>query len=475
MKARIILSADKKDFYKELFSLAIPIGMQNLLVALIGATDALMLGRFSQDAVSAVSLANQVVFIMNLFIGAVVGGGGVLLAQYWGKGDRENINRVIGIGCYVAGAISILFALVMMAFPRPLMGLLVNDAALVEIAADYARIVGPSYILNSITGVYVGAHRSMENPKLGLIIFSISMCTNTFLNWVLIFGNLGAPALGVVGAAAATLTSRVVEFVAMAIYALTNRRFRLQFALLLRPSRELVGKFVRYSSPVVLNETMWGLGTTLYKVIMGHMEGSAAILAARALAGNIEDICSVAIFAVAGSTAIIVGREIGAGRRDTVYEVGATMNTLALLCGGVLGGLLVLAAHFLLPAWVYPIFDLSARSAGIATMMLTFTGTTLALRAFNSTNIVGVLRGGGDVRTAMRIDILPLWAVALPLAALFGLALKWGIFWVYIGITMEQVSKFGFGVGRFRSRAWINDVTVARYQREETPSRSADT
>ena len=315
----------------------------------------------------------------------------------------------------------------------------------------------------------------MENPKLGLIIFSISMCTNTFLNWVLIFGNLGAPALGVVGAAAATLTSRVVEFVAMAIYALTNRRFRLQFALLLRPSRELVGKFVRYSSPVVLNETMWGLGTTLYKVIMGHMEGSAAILAARALAGNIEDICSVAIFAVAGSTAIIVGREIGAGRRDTVYEVGATMNTLALLCGGVLGGLLVLAAHFLLPVWVYPIFDLSARSAGIATMMLTFTGTTLALRAFNSTNIVGVLRGGGDVRTAMRIDILPLWAVALPLAALFGLALKWGIFWVYIGITMEQVSKFGFGVGRFRSRAWINDVTVARYQREETPSRSADT
>ncbi len=462
-------------FYKDVVILAIPIILQNLVTTSLGLVDTLMVGMLGETPLAAVTTANMPVFVIQLVIFGLQSGSSVLISQYWGKGDRENINRVIGIGCYVAGAISILFALVMMAFPRPLMGLLVNDAALVEIAADYARIVGPSYILNSITGVYVGAHRSMENPKLGLIIFSISMCTNTFLNWVLIFGNLGAPALGVVGAAAATLTSRVVEFVAMAIYALTNRRFRLQFALLLRPSRELVGKFVRYSSPVVLNETMWGLGTTLYKVIMGHMEGSAAILAARALAGNIEDICSVAIFAVAGSTAIIVGREIGAGRRDTVYEVGATMNTLALLCGGVLGGLLVLAAHFLLPAWVYPIFDLSARSAGIATMMLTFTGTTLALRAFNSTNIVGVLRGGGDVRTAMRIDILPLWAVALPLAALFGLALKWGIFWVYIGITMEQVSKFGFGVGRFRSRAWINDVTVARYQREETPSRSADT
>ena len=363
------------------------------------------------------------------------------------------------MGCYVAGAISLLFALAMSGFPTQLMGLLTNDPALAELAAGYARIVGPSYILNSITGVYVGAHRSMEHPRLGLIIFSISMCTNTFLNWVLIFGNLGAPQLGVTGAATATFLSRVVEFLVMVVYALANRRFRLRLGLLLRPGTELLWRFLRYSGPVVVNETLWGLGTSLYKVVMGHMEGSTEILAARALAGNIEDICTVVIFAISGTTAIIVGREIGAGRREHVYEVGATLDTLAFLCGLIIGIPLILGAWFVFPWLVYPFFHLSETAGSITTMMLTFIGVFLALRAFDSVNTVGVLRGGGDVRAATIIDTTPLWFVSLPLAALFGLVFQWGIFWVYVGIMAEQFVKFGIGLYRLRSREWINDVT----------------
>lgn len=450
-------------FYRDVVVLAFPIVAQNLITTSLGLIDTFMVGALGEAPLAAVTLANIPIFVIQLVIFGLQSGSSVLISQYWGKGDTDSINRVIGIGCYVAGAISILFALVMCAFPRELMGLLTDNTELVDIAAGYARIVGPSYILNSLTGVYVGAHRSMENPRLGLIIFSISMCANTFLNWVFIFGNLGAPRLGVTGAAAATLASRVLEFAVMLVYALLNRRFRLRPAQMLRPGRDLLWRFVRYSSPVVINETLWGLGTSLYKVVMGHMEGSTEILAARALAGNIEDICSVAIFAVGGTAAIIVGREIGAGRdRETVYQVGATMDTLALLCGAFIGVVMIVGTRLFLAPVVYPLFQLSETSSGVATMMLTFTGAFLALRSFNSTNTVGVLRGGGDVRCAMFIDILPLWCVALPLAALFGLVLKWGIFWVYIGIIMEQVSKFGAGVRRFRSRVWINDVTVAK-------------
>ena len=451
-----------KAFYRDVVTLALPIVGQNLTTTPLGLVDPFMVGALGEAPLAAVTLANIPVFVIQLVIFGLQSGSSVLISQYWGKGDTDSISRVIGVGCYVAGAISVLFALAMSGFPEQLMGLLTNDPALAELAADYARIVGPSYLLNSITGVYVGAHRSMEHPRLGLIIFSISMCTNTFLNWVLIFGNLGAPRMEVAGAALATLLSRVVEFLVMAGYALANRRFRLRPALALRPGAELLWRFLRYSGPVVVNETLWGLGTSLYKVIMGHMEGSTEILAARALAGNIEDICTVIIFAISGTTAIIVGREIGAGRgRESVYQAGAVMDTLALAAGGVIGLLLAGASWWVLPRAVYPRFQLSPSAAGTATMMLTFTGLFLALRAFNSNNTVGVLRGGGDVRAAMCIDILPLWCVALPLAALFGLALKWGIFWVYVGITMEQVAKFGAGVRRFRSRVWINDVTRA--------------
>ena len=449
-------------FYRDVVTLALPIVAQNLITTSLGLVDTFMVGALGEAPLAAVTLANIPVFVIQLVIFGLQSGSSVLISQYWGKGDTDSINRVIGVGCYVAGAISLLFALAMSGFPTQLMGLLTNDPALAELAASYARIVGPSYILNSITGVYVGAHRSMEHPRLGLIIFSISMCTNTFLNWVLIFGNLGAPQLGVTGAATATFLSRVVEFLVMVVYALTNRRFRLRLGLLLRPGTELLWRFLRYSGPVVVNETLWGLGTSLYKVVMGHMEGSTEILAARALAGNIEDICTVVIFAISGTTAIIVGREIGAGRgKESVYQVGAVMDTLALAAGGIIGLLLAAAAWWVLPWAVYPRFLLSDTASQTATMMLTFTGVFLALRAFNSNNTVGVLRGGGDVRAAMRIDTLPLWCVALPLTVLFGLVLKWGIFWVYVGITMEQVTKFGAGVRRFRSRVWINDITRA--------------
>lgn len=451
-----------KAFYGEITRLAIPIILQNLVTTSLGLIDTFMVGTLGETPLAAVSLANIPIFVVLVLIFGLQSGSSVLISQFWGKEDRDSISRVIGIGCYIAGAITLLFALVMTCFPAQLMGLLSNDPSTVAVASEYARIVGPSYLFNSITGVYVGAHRSMGNPKLGLVVFSISMCANTFLNWIFIFGNLGAPALGVVGAAVATLSSRVLEFVVMAVYALNNRRFRLNFQALLRPGQALLFKYIHYAAPVVCNELLWGLGSSMFKVVMGHMEGSTSILAARAVAGNIEELSYVVVFAIAGSAAIVVGREIGAGRSDTVYEIGATMNTLAFLFGGGICVFLLVGAWWVLPQWVYPLFQLSETASAIASMMLTFVAVSTPFRAFTATNIVGVLRGGGDVRAAMYIDLIPLWLISIPLSALFGLGLQWGIFWVYVGIESEQFLKFFWGLHRFRSRAWINDVTVLK-------------
>lgn len=448
-----------RKFYRDVVLLALPILLQNLTTTLLGLVDTFMVGMLGEAPLAAVLVANIPVFVVQLAIFGFQSGSSVLISQFWGKEDTQSINRVIGLGLYLAGAVAVVFAAVMFLFPVPLMSLLTDNQELAPLAAEYARIVGFSYIFNSVTAIYVGAHRAMANPGLGTVIFSCSMCANTFLNWVFIFGNLGAPAMGVAGAATATLLSRILEFVIMAVYALTNKRFRLDFAALARPGRVLLGKFIHYSAPVVCNETLWGLGTSLYKVVFGHMEGSTEILAARALAGNIEDLCSVAIFAVAGTTAIIVGREIGAGRKDTVYEVGAALNTLAMLCALVIGVILLLCTWFLFPWMLYPVFHLSKTAGDIATMILTFVGATLALRAFNTTNIVGVLRGGGDVQPATLIDITAMWGFALPLSAVLGLVFRLNVFWVYLAIELEQVLKFFTGMHRFRSRKWIHDVT----------------
>ena len=454
-------------FYRNVARLALPILLQNLCTTLLGLIDTFMVGALGEAPLAAVLVANIPVFVIQLVIFGLQSGSSVLISQFWGKGDTESINRVIGLGCYVAGAISLAFASVMFFLPEQLMGLLTDNQALVPLAAQYARIVGFSYIFNSLTGVYVGAHRSMENPKLGMIIFGASMLTNAFLNWVFIFGNLGAPALGVVGAAVATLSARVLEFVIMFSYALTNHRFRLKPAVLFRPGRALLAKFLHYSGPVVLNETLWGLGTALYPTIMGYMDGSTEILAAYAISGNIEKVCTVIVFAIAGTAAVIIGREIGAGRLDTVYDTGRTLNTLSFLAGLTVGVLLILGTLYFISPVVYPNFGLSREAQDIATMMLLVTFSFLSVRSFNTTNIVGVLRGGGDVRAATLNDVLPLWCFALPLSAFFGLVLKLDIFWVYLSISLENVVKFFIGLWRFRSGAWIHDVTQVSYQKND--------
>ncbi len=458
-----------KAFYRNLVLLTLPVVLQNLVTTSLAMVDTFMVGMLGETPLAAVTLANLPIFVIQLMVFGIQSGSAVLISQYWGKKDTDSINRVVGVAAFVAGGISVLFALILFFFPTQVMGLLTNDNGLRDIAAQYGRIVGFSYIFNSLTGVYVGAHRSMENPKLGLIVFSISMCANTFLNWVFIFGSLGAPRLGVVGAALATLISRVIEFAVMALYAGFNKRFRLRPGLVLRPGADIARKFLKYSTPVVLNETLWGLGTSLYPTIMGHMAGSTEILAAYAVAGNIDRFCTVAVMAVGATSAIIIGMEIGAGRSDQVYDVGKTLIVVSMGLGAAIGAVMLLATYCVLQPFIYPIYPAFLNCPGaarITTIMLTIAALFLPARAFNTTSIVGVLRGAGDVRFATAIDLLPLWVVALPLAALAGLAAKLDILWVYLAIEAENVSKFFLGVARFRSGNWIHDVTQTSFQKE---------
>lgn len=458
-----------KAFYRNLLLLTLPIVLQNLVTTSLAMVDTFMVGMLGETPLAAVTLANLPILVIQFLVFGIQSGSSVLISQYWGKKDTDTINRVVGVAAFVAGGISVLFALILFFFPAQVMGLLTNDAGLRDIAAQYGRIVGFSYIFNSLTGVYVGAHRSMENPKLGLIVFSISMCTNTLLNWVFIFGNLGAPKLGVVGAALATLISRILEFVVMVLYAGFNKRFRLRPALVLRPGGEISRKFLKYATPVVLNETLYGLGISLYPTIMGHMNGSTEILAAYAVAGNIDRFCTVAVMALGATSAIIIGMEIGAGRSDQVYDVGKALIVVSMALGVAIGAVMLLATYFVVEPLFYPIYPAFQNCPGaarITTIILTIVALFLPTRAFNTTNIVGVLRGGGDVRTATLIDLLPLWLIALPLTALIGLVAKLDILWVYLAIETENITKFFLGVFRFRSGNWIHDVTQVTFKKE---------
>ena len=451
----------EKGFYRKLLALALPILLQNLITNSLGLVDTFMVGTMGQLPLAGVTLANIPVFVVQLMMFGIQSGSSVLISQYRGKGDIKAINRVMGIGMYAAGAIGLAFALVMGLLPHPFMSLFGDDPQVVATAARYARIVGWSYFFDSFVQVYNGVHRAMGNPTRGLYILGVSMACNTFLNWVLIFGNLGAPRLGVEGAALATLLARILSCAIAVVWAVRDRNFRLDPVLLFRPGGEMIRRFIRFSTPVMCNETFWGLGTSIFPTIMGHMAGSEEILAAYAIAGNITNLCTVGVFAIAGTAAILVGQEIGSGNAGRVYSLGALLNTLAFLFGAAAGALFLGLLYLFVAPVLYPLFQLSPPAGDICTLMLTMVFLMMPLRSLECTNIVGVLRGGGDVKMATLIDLTPLWAVALPIAAVSGLVLKAGIFWVYLGMMSENVVKAVLGLWRFRSGKWIRDVTVA--------------
>ena len=448
-------------FYPRLISLALPILLQNLITNSLGLVDTFMVGTMGEGPLAGVTLANIPVFVVQLMMFGIQSGSSVLISQYRGKGDMGAINRVMGIGMYAAGAIGLTFALIMGFLPTQFMGLFGTDAAVVATAARYARIVGWSYLFDSFVQVYIGVHRAMGNPSRGLVILGASMASNTFLNWMFIFGNLGAPRLAEQGAALATLLARVLSCSIAVGWAVLDKQFKLSPALLFRPGGEMTRRFIRFSTPVMCNETFWGLGTSLFPTIMGHMEGSQEILAAYAIAGNITNVCTVGVFAISDTAAILIGQEIGSGRADRVYSLGALLNALAFLFGLGAGLLFLGLLHWFVIPVLYPLFGLSSAAGDICTMMLTVVFTMMPLRSFECTNIVGVLRGGGDVRMATLIDLTPLWVVALPLAVLSGLVFKAGIFWVYLSMMSENLVKGILGIRRFLSGKWINDVTVS--------------
>lgn len=447
-------------FYKRMGLLALPLILQNLITTSLGFVDTFMVGLLGNTELSAVTAANSPIFLVQVIIFGLISGLTVLVSQYWGKGDTEAINRCMGVAMYAGVGIAGIVALALFLSPRLVMSFVTNNPLLIEAGAPYLQIVGISYVFNAASSVYVGMQRSTENPAMGMIVFAVSMLLNTFLNYLLIFGKFGIPAMGVTGAAIATLTSRIVEFLIVAVYALANQRVPLRPAALLRPGVMIFKSFVKYSTPVIFNETMWGLGTTVMTAIMGHMVISTEMLAAYAIMGNLDKFSTVACFGVAGATAVIVGKRIGEGaKKEEIYSLGCCLLAVSLLVGTVVALLLAGALPLVFIPYLYPLFHLEGLALQIAVIMCVVYICMMPMRAFDITNITGLLRAGGDARMASVIDLSPLWFVAVPLTALTGLVLNAPVVVVCASIQMENLCKMPWGIHRLRSRKWINDVT----------------
>lgn len=448
-----------RGFYRSAIALMLPMILQNLVTNCMALADSFMVGALGETELAAVTMANSVFYVLSLIIFGIQSGTGVLVAQYYGKGRLDAINRIMGMGYYVSLGLTALIALLAFFFPMQLMQLVTNNPDLWEPGAEYARIVGFSYVCMAFSGVYIAVQRSMENPGLGAILLTVSGALNILLNYMFIFGKWGAPAMGCAGAAVATLLSRVLEVLVVTGCFFRSKRLPVKPGLMLRPGRIIAGDFIKYSLPVVLNEGMWSLAMSLYSIIMGHMPNSTPILAAYTIAGNIDRMAAVALFAAGNATAVIIGRDIGCGDTKEIYGKGVALNFVCFVTGIISMGILLTIRATLLDGFIFPLMDISAEAGELAKMMLAFIAVVMPLRSLNLCNIVGVFRGGGDVRFGLICDIGPLYCVCLPAAALCGLVFGLGITAVYVCICLDDFCKVFLCLPRLRSGKWINSVT----------------
>ncbi len=448
-----------RGFYRSAIALMLPMILQNLVTNCMALADSFMVGALGETELAAVTMANSVFYVLSLIIFGIQSGTGVLVAQYYGKGRLDAINRIMGMGYYVSLGLTALIALLSFFFPMQLMQLVTNNPDLWEPGAEYARIVGFSYVCMAFSGVYIAVQRSMENPGLGAILLTVSGALNILLNYMFIFGKWGAPAMGCAGAAVATLLSRVLEVLVVTGCFFRSKRLPVKPGLMLRPGRIIAGDFIKYSLPVVLNEGMWSLAMSLFSIIMGHMPNSTPILAAYTIAGNIDRMAAVALFAAGNATAVIIGRDIGCGDTKEIYGKGVALNFVCFVTGIISMGLLLTIRATLLDGFIFPLMDISAEAGELAKMMLAFIAVVMPLRSLNLCNIVGVFRGGGDVRFGLICDIGPLYCVCLPAAALCGLVFGLGITAVYVCICLDDFCKVFLCLPRLRSGKWINSVT----------------
>ena len=448
-----------RGFYRSAIALMLPMILQNLVTNCMALADSFMVGALGETELAAVTMANSVFYVLSLIIFGIQSGTGVLVAQYYGKGRLDAINRIMGMGYYVSLGLTALIALLSFFFPMQLMQLVTNNPDLWEPGAEYARIVGFSYVCMAFSGVYIAVQRSMENPGLGAILLTVSGALNILLNYMFIFGKWGAPAMGCAGAAVATLLSRVLEVLVVTGCFFRSKRLPVKPGLMLRPGRIIAGDFIKYSLPVVLNEGMWSLAMSLFSIIMGHMPNSTPILAAYTIAGNIDRMAAVALFAAGNATAVIIGRDIGCGDTKEIYGKGVALNFVCFVTGIISMGILLTIRATLLDGFIFPLMDISAEAGELAKMMLAFIAVVMPLRSLNLCNIVGVFRGGGDVRFGLICDIGPLYCVCLPAAALCGLVFGLGITAVYVCICLDDFCKVFLCLPRLRSGNWINSVT----------------
>ncbi|WP_406766064.1 MATE family efflux transporter [Candidatus Clostridium radicumherbarum] len=444
---------DKK-FFKALLRLAVPIVLQNLVLSSLNLVDTIIIGGLGERAIASVGLANQYFFLLNLLLFGITSGSSIFTAQYWGNKDIKNIKRVLGICVITGGLGALIFTIGGLLIPEQILGIFSKDRDVIILGGQYLRIIAFSYIITSISFAYSFTLRSTGQVKIPMFVSITALGINTFLNYALVYGYFGLPKMGVQGSALATLIARIIEMTLLLfIVYKTKNVIAGKLKELLDLSADFIKNFFKVTIPVIMNESIWALGVTLYSVVYARM--GTEVIASTNISSTIERITWVIFMGLGNACAVMIGNKIGEGDEKEAFIYAKRFIILGPSLA-IIGGIFVyFNSHFILSA-----YKVSPTVYNYAAKNLIVFSVFLWVKVFNFTSIVGILRSGGDTKFCLFLDTSGVWLIGVPLAFLGGLVWHLPVYWVYTLVFMEEVYKLILGLPRILSKKWINNLAI---------------
>ncbi|MBI5300697.1 MAG: MATE family efflux transporter [Chloroflexi bacterium] len=450
-----------RDFFATLLKLWLPIALQQLIFSLLGLVTVMMIGQLGETSVAAVGLAGQIAFLMQLFLFGIGSGAAIFVAQFWGTRDIANIRRVLGVALGLGALGASAFTFVALVVPDLALGVYSSDRAVIVLGSEFLRIAGWSYLPIALTTGYAITLRSTGHVRVPVTISVFSLGLGAVINYALIFGAFGLPALGVQGSAIGTVVARWLEcgLILTTTYARQSVAAAGLRELFAFDSRFLTS-VLKTMLPVAANEIVWSFGITTYSLIYGRI-GTEAV-AAVSIAETIQNLAYVPFVGLANAAAIMIGNRIGADEEHKAFEYATRFLQIVLALAVLTGAAIFLSADGLLG-----FYKIDATTHRFARAVLTVMALTLWVKASNMMYIVGVLRAGGDARVSAVIDTVPLWMIGIPLAAAGAFMFDLPVYWVYLLTLSDEVTKCTLATWRFVSKKWITNLARQHHRASE--------
>lgn len=445
----------EKTFYKSFMILALSLALQNLLTYGVNMMDTLMLGRYSQNAMGGVSLCNQIQFLLQMLVVGAGEGAVVMGSQYWGRKKLEPIPHIIGVALRFGGALAVLLFILVFGWPNQILSLLSNNPAVIAEGAKYFSIIRYTYVIFTITNILVASLRSIGVVRIGYMISGSTLVINVCLNYLLIYGNLGFPEMGVRGAACATLIARCVELI-IVIWFLKYRENMLNLNLrkLLHIDTSYVHDYMKVSLPVLINQALWGVAQMVQTGILGHLGGD--VTAANAISVQVYQVLSVVCYGAASAAGIVVGRTIGEDNEKKLHPLVTTLQVLFISIGLCSGLAIFLLRGPILAAFGGTLTENAYRLSRQFMLVLAITtvGTSYQMACDN-----GIIRGGGDTAFSAKMNLVSMWCIIVPFSAMAAFWWKCPPVAVFFLLKWDQLYK-AIPVGiRLHSWKWVKKVT----------------